>query len=55
MKDNDKVTVCNKCLRASCWKGFFLCDEARSAGTKLKSVKELKKLNLENSSYWEKN
>lgn len=26
------IYVCDKCLRASCWAGIFMCDEARSAG-----------------------
>ncbi len=46
------VTVCDACLQASCWQGEFMCDNARSAGTVEKTIKELKELNLEHYSYW---
>jgi epoxyqueuosine reductase QueG len=26
------VRVCDKCLRACCWQGMFVCDHARYAG-----------------------
>lgn len=55
ISDSEKITVCDKCLKASCLKGIFLCDESRSVGTVEKTVKELKKLMLENSCYWEGN
>jgi len=48
-----KVTVCDNCLQASCWQGEFMCEEAKSAGTTEKTVKELKELNRENPHYWE--
>lgn len=32
MKDSDKIIVCNECLRASCWQGIFMCDNAKKAG-----------------------
>ena len=47
------ITVCDKCLRASCWHGEFMCDEARSAGTVEKTVAELTLLDREHPSYWE--
>lgn len=46
------VTVCDKCLQASCWQGIFYCDDYKAAGTIQKTRKELAKLNLENSDYW---
>lgn len=46
------VTVCDKCLRASCWRGEFHCDHAREAGTTVKTVEELRTLNLESPDYW---
>lgn len=46
------VTVCDKCLMACCWQGVFMCDDARTAGTTIKTVEELRKLNRENESYW---
>ena len=39
-------------MRACCWHGEFMCDGAREAGTILKTIKELKKLNLEHFDYW---
>jgi hypothetical protein len=50
--DDKKITVCNKCLRASCWHGFFHCEDYKTAGTIEKTIGELKKLNLEDSHYW---
>jgi hypothetical protein len=48
----EKITVCDKCLRASCWQGLFMCDSSRLAGTVKKTVKELKEIDLEHPSYW---
>ena len=47
------VTVCDNCLRASCWQGVFMCDEYYDAGTKELTIDELKKLNLKNKDYWD--
>jgi len=55
MGDSDTVTVCDKCLMASCWQGIFMCDAAYRAGTLEKTIEELKNLNLEHPSYWENN
>lgn len=52
---NDKITVCNKCKRASCWQGIFYCNDSTDAGTIEMTREELEKLNLEHPSYWEKN
>jgi len=49
---NRKVTVCDKCFKASCWQGVYMCNNSSNAGTMEKTIKELKKLKLENSSYW---
>ena len=46
------VTVCDACLRAACWHGIFMCDEARDAGTVEKTVAELRALKREHSSYY---
>lgn len=46
------VTVCDRCLRASCWQGEFYCDDYRIAGLIEKTRAELMALNLENSHYW---
>ena len=48
------VTVCAKCLRASCWHGLEMCDEARGAGTVEKTAAELKQMCLEHPSWWRK-
>lgn len=50
--DTDRITVCDKCLKASCWQGIFMCDEARTAGTIIKTVAELRPLGLEHQDYW---
>jgi len=47
-----KVKVCNKCLRASCLKGDFYCDDYLNAGVAEKTVRFLEKRKLEDSSYW---
>lgn len=46
------VTVCDKCLTVSCWRGEFMCFESKEAGTVEKTVKELDELNLEHPSYY---
>lgn len=51
-QDTRLVTVCSRCLRASCWQGQFYCDDAKSAGTVEKTVAELEKVGREHASYW---
>lgn len=46
------IEVCDKCLRACCWYGEFMCDEARTAGLTYKTVEELKALKREHWNYW---
>lgn len=46
------VTVCDHCLRASCWHGLFFCDDYTDAGTVEKKASELRKLKKEHSSYF---
>lgn len=46
------VTVCDKCLQASCWQGIFYCDNYLTAGITQKTRKELAKLSREHSDYW---
>ena len=46
------VTVCDKCLQASCWQGEFMCDKAHTAGTMEKTIEELTILKLEHPSHW---
>lgn len=54
IQDADKlmITVCDKCLTASCWKGIFLCYESDHAGTTEKSYRELLCLDLEHPCYF---
>jgi len=54
LDENKIVTVCANCLTASCWQGEFYCDEYRNTGTTEKTVKELRELNLEHESFWNK-
>lgn len=49
---SNKITVCAACLRASCWQGYFYCEDCKYAGVVEKTKNELKKLNLESSDYW---
>lgn len=46
------VTVCDKCLQASCWQAKFFCDNAETAGTIDLPVSRLRELDLEHESYW---
>jgi len=50
-KPSDLITVCDQCLRASCWQGIFMCDKAQQAGTVRERRKTLVKLKLEHPSY----
>lgn len=52
IKNDDIITICDSCLRACCWQGIFFCDNYRNSGIVDKTVKELKKLNLEHLDYW---
>jgi len=44
------VTVCDACLRASCWHGTFPCDSFLEAGTVVLAATELDLLNFEDKS-----
>ena len=46
------ITVCDKCLRASCWQGISMCPQSQTAGTTQITVTALQKLNLESACYW---
>lgn len=52
MAEERLVTVCDSCLRACCWQGVYMCDEAQSAGTVEKPITELFSLALEHPDYW---
>jgi len=46
------VTVCDKCLRASCWHFDLPCADYRNAGTVRKLASELRTMNLESHSHY---
>jgi len=47
-----KVLVCGKCLRAACWYGEFMCDNAVTADLKILSVGDLRKIDREHEDFW---
>ncbi len=53
-REDNLVTVCRACGRASCWQGKALCEDSRMADTKQVTVRELRLLNLEHQRYWTK-
>ncbi len=53
MGEPKTVTVCSKCLCASCWQAVFFCDDYWYASTVEKTVAELQELSLESPHYWE--
>jgi len=46
------ISVCSSCLKASCWQGYFYCDEYKNADVLQKTREELEGLNYEDSGYW---
>jgi len=46
------VTVCDACLRASCFQSVLLCDRVMTAGVKEMTVGELRELGRESPEYW---
>ncbi len=46
------VTVCDACLKASCWRGLFMCDDSRYAGTVDLPISVLMAIGREDSDYW---
>lgn len=56
---NPTITVCDKCYRACCWQGEFMCEDSYSAGTKDKKISYLiSRMNRgfdgEHPDYWQK-
>lgn len=51
-EDERLVTVCSACKMAACWRGIFMCDEARGANIEQLPVRKLRELNLEHSDYY---
>lgn len=50
--ENQMITVCDKCLQASCWQGAYMCWEWKGAGKVQKTINELKALDLEHPTWW---
>lgn len=50
--DNRGVTVCDRCLQASCWQGIFMCEDSETAGTVDLPRSTLRMLDRENEDYW---
>ncbi len=50
-REKDLITVCDKCLRASCWKGIFMCDESSFAGIVEMEKTVLIEMELEHKCY----
>ena len=51
LPDDTTIIVCARCLCASCWLGYFMCDGSRGSNT-TRTVAELRKLNREHPGYW---
>jgi hypothetical protein len=49
----DMITVCDRCLRACCWKGVFMCDDSQNAGTRELSAGTLAIIDREHPDYWD--
>ena len=47
----EMITVCDSCLKASCWQGIFMCDNSMISGTLEKKKSELLELELEHQDY----
>lgn len=52
MSNDYLVTVCARCLRASCWHDEFPCDAARGAGTVDLRASDLRRAALEHQSHF---
>lgn len=46
------VTVCKACKMAACWRGIFMCDDAKGADIERLPVWRLRELGLEHSDYY---
>lgn len=52
--DDRRIVVCDRCLTASCWAYIFTCDQAVEAGTTIRTIGELRRLDREHPSYWDR-
>jgi hypothetical protein len=52
MRRQRLITVCDACLKASCWHMVFPCGDYQTAGTTQKTARELRKLDLEHPDYY---
>lgn len=52
LKPDWTITVCCSCLTSTCWQHIFLCEDYMTAGIKEITIREARRLNRENPSYW---
>lgn len=45
------IYICDKCLKASCWLGLFMCWESRDAGLYRAHKRDVVRFALENPDY----
>lgn len=46
------IEVCEKCYKASCWQGVFMCEEYKNAGTIFVTRETLIEMAYEHPDYW---
>ena len=46
------IYICDKCLRAGCWQGLFVCHEAGGAGIYKATLAECQALDREHASFY---
>lgn len=51
MSNPTYVTVCDQCLRSSCWQGVFMCAKSTTAGTTDLDISYLKARKLEHTDW----
>ena len=51
MEEDPLITVCDRCLAASCWQGIFMCQESQEAGTIQLRKSVLISMNREHTDY----
>jgi hypothetical protein len=52
MTDEKLIAVCDHCWRASCWQGVAMCEEWPHTLPTRAPISQLRRLKLENESFW---
>lgn len=52
LRAHDRITVCERCKRTSCWEGALECRNAEGARSITISVAQARELRLEHPSFW---